>query len=767
MGIESKDQTIADFSGGITGDPTKALPSQCKVMDNMVITPHRSAKVRYGSEPIHDSNSFERCRGLFSKDDIYFVRGKDLNIINADKTSTIITPVSATQLYNISDTTVSVNGRPWRDHILLASSDIRRPSAFYTDVDNVDRLTTLGLPYFTVAQKAAFSVTSSVTTGLESYLFVLTWSYSYTVGDVTYKRLAPIHQIRVTDTDNTATFVVANLPTLDNTDYGEDSHFDEANISLELYASTENGTSLFLIDTFSNSSIPSNAFLAVNAYTLVDDILLASASLYTNGGTLERDMPPKCKDITIVNNVAYYMNTIDELDEDTSENKPYRIVQSIPSVIPSVNNSSYKDLDDTIVGGGAARGKLIVLTDTYIYRIEGVIASDGRGSMRPIVISTDIGCLSRDSIVTTKDGVYFAGRDGFYFTDGVNFKELTGNTKALERRYRDLVGTSTEYSRINGTLDAMNNRIIWSVSSHSGVSDNDSWWVYDITFDAFSTASGDIFYSSALLYDKEIIYRGDDYGYVYQHKEDLDSDYTRNSSVAVSLWEKAPIPYELKPVFFTNLNDRLWLRSVSVATESSRDISMAMEAELLNGRTYKMAPITYRANSVWRDINNVWADPTDLWKPSLLQSKRRRFPRGSSRTRGITVGMSAGESLLFQSDVHGLADLSYKDPTNPVELLLYLQDYGGPDVIKFPSDIVGYIVKFSDDNYQISHKITARTDSTLTLSGGSTPIGTDKEWHLYGIPKMQDVEIKALTYKYGVVGNEDNVYQSNEEGANE
>lgn len=909
MVIQTAEIQISDFSGGLVGDAKKAAGNQCLNLTNMLITPHGSAAIRYGSAPILDSGYTVRVAGIYeNNNEIYLTYNGDIYKIENDQsppelglvvgwvTSTIVNPIqysvgdvvrygdyfylclsthtpndfptdlaankwremyqkvkvptpatpTVTQMYSSLGSN-NVCGRKWRNHILLTGADGRRPHQLFTDDGGVRRNITCGLPYFTSAQKSEITISGSSGTG-SKYLFGFVWSYTYKVGGVSYRKVSDVYTVQKEFANGVG--IDFTLPTMDNSQYGAvDAHWDTANVKLEIYASASGQQELFLLDTKSNGTV------SAPSYTIDNNTIVTKQALYTNGGLLEHNMPPICKDIQLINDTAYYLNITEELqdsftvtkwtattvylkdqyvsylsytykavDNHTStssfasdsahwqlvvptvkEHKPYRVIQSIPSIPTSVNYDFFLDVDDEIVGGGVARGSLIVFTRTYIYRVDGQISANGSGSLRANVMSTSIGCLSRDSIVTTSDGVYFAGNDGLWFTDGVSFKELTGRDKSLEKKYRSLINTEANASRIYGTHEATNNNITWSMSSVDGASENDMWLVYDIDKDSFSISNGETFYSSCTLYYKEDIYRGDDKGYIYRHNRNIFCDYARKDGLTIE-WEKNPIKWELRPAFFTSLNDRLWARSINVAVEAGRDLVVGLEAELISGRTHPMVPIAYKSNNTWRDINSVWGDSFNLWKPSTVQTKRRRLPKGAARSRGLTVGLKAGEGILFVSDVLGEADVTYAVQNDPTQLAIELVGA----TAKWPKDCVGYKISLEKTNvadwlpnvvygradwvvyegvkyvseinnntsatfveaswykfnYDVKHLITARSDTTLTVMGGAVIPSSNMKWQISGIPKEQDVEIKSITYVYGKIGNEDNQFQTGQDGGN-
>jgi hypothetical protein len=64
------------------------------------------------------------------------------------------------------------------------------------------------------------------------------------------------------------------------------------------------------------------------------------------------------------------------------------------------------------------------------------------------------------SIVQTLDGLYFAGNDGFYFTDGYKIYSLSAED--FKKSYARIVATDLQRKRIYGEYDALTKRILWA-----------------------------------------------------------------------------------------------------------------------------------------------------------------------------------------------------------------------------------------------------------------------------------------------------------------
>ena len=135
-----------------------------------------------------------------------------------------------------------------------------------------------------------------------------------------------------------------------------------------------------------------------------------------------------------------------------------------------------------------------------------------------------VGCVSDTSIVQTDFGTFFAGNDGFYWTD--SFKVIKVSNEFNER-YRALVNNN---KRIYGAYDEENSRIYWSTQREAVSADVDSCFVLDLRFgirpdSCFTTLSGgDNFAPTAMVFFQKEWIRADYRGYIFKHNKNLLTD---------------------------------------------------------------------------------------------------------------------------------------------------------------------------------------------------------------------------------------------------
>jgi hypothetical protein len=112
-----------------------------------------------------------------------------------------------------------------------------------------------------------------------------------------------------------------------------------------------------------------------------------------------------------------------------------------------------------------------------VYRLNGLYDELGQGQVTYEDITKTVGCMSHNSIVQTRYGVFWAGDDGFYWTDGFNFKKISDT---INERYKNLVSSATRKSRIYATFDTVENKIHWAATAGASSTDNDCFlhWIF-------------------------------------------------------------------------------------------------------------------------------------------------------------------------------------------------------------------------------------------------------------------------------------------------
>jgi len=112
----------------------------------------------------------------------------------------------------------------------------------------------------------------------------------------------------------------------------------------------------------------------------------------------------------------------------------------------------------------------------------------GRGGMIPRKISDSIGGVGQNSIVQTIEGLFFAGNDGFYFTDGYRVIPLSANFRDT---YAKIVNSELKSKRIVGAMNVKENYVLWAADweDNNEGPDNRRLFVLDLRTRAFTTWS--------------------------------------------------------------------------------------------------------------------------------------------------------------------------------------------------------------------------------------------------------------------------------------
>jgi hypothetical protein len=233
-------------------------------------------------------------------------------------------------------------------------------------------------------------------------------------------------------------------------------HYDTTVIKVNIYRTTGNGSVFYYVGQVTNGTTTFND-------NVTDATLTATNNkLYTTGGVLENDRPPKCKYVHSTSDLTFWGHGY-EVSTTGADGDfiPQRIWQSKRGDPDSVPASFFTDIEEPITAVSSIKSIPIVFGENSVYRLDGNFDTLGRGGLSPRKISDRVGCVGHLSVVQTLDGLYFAGNDGFYFTDGYQIYSLSA--EAFKETYSQLILTDLQKKRIYGTYDAINKRILWSV----------------------------------------------------------------------------------------------------------------------------------------------------------------------------------------------------------------------------------------------------------------------------------------------------------------
>lgn len=528
-------------------------------------------------------------------------------------------------------------------------------------------------------------------------------------------------------------------------------------------------------------------------YSVFNDATIQlNPTMYTTGGVLENDLPPRAKFCTLVNdNYMYWVDAIN----------PYRVLQSHPKDPDSVPVGNYIDFPEAVTGISSAGNKLIVCTLTKTYRVDGFYDEFGRGEVVADKISSETGCLSHNSMVRVADGLFFCGIDGFYYTNGQTVLKVSRHlSKTYYRITQSEVDVSnattgsittvygkkyviTENQEINGAYDKINNRVVWSfldgtevfaVEKNYGITEKMSFFG---PWKIAPTAPEENVYAKALGTFKSKIVRSDAYGNVFQLEDGVASDLkpialnpqsTTNSLAA----DRYPIIYKLRTQanFLGDFKQKKYVSDIDVrmkratdafTTKNFHDTNLDVLITSINdkGRIVQdLKPINYSATDDIRfqDAKNYDGLAVEEYdgagSESPLVHFTRRFPAKGLRciSKAVefkpafkTLAISANyEPVTF---VNSLGTLS----ASTVSTVFSKHTYTGT-VITLKQGLMdsvdhtanNYYLALQVDNYTALYPIQYVSGTGLTAVLGTPYLGTAAvsgtyQWKLYSIPKNQ------------------------------
>jgi len=457
--------SVKDFDGGQTDFPISAETNKFEKADNLVINQYRDLESRPGllydftTSGIRARLSTNKRVGLVMSQ--YTGTGKSFTLLKqSDKklfydngtTRTELVGPSSASAFDITnmDDSIACSYSEWNEHTFIThESPFQLAVKVYRDSGGVLRLRTAGLPVI-----SGSSITISGGTGT-SFIYAFVYKYTYTVGSTTYEDLSRPYLKEVTSlsADPSVTpHAIGNIPVLSNSS-GE--HYDTSNIIVQIYRTTGGGSVLYYVGQITNGTTTFSDNVTDATLTA------ANVTLYTTGGVIENDRPPKCKYVHSTSDYTYWAHGYEVsttgADGDFLTQRIWQSKRGDPDSVPA---SFFTDIEEPITAISSIKSVPIVFGENSVYRIDNNYDSLGRGGMIPRKISDKVGCVGNLSVVPTLTGLYFAGSDGFYYTDGYQIYSLSAED--FKETYSRLIQTQTQKKRIYGTYDALNKRVLWS-----------------------------------------------------------------------------------------------------------------------------------------------------------------------------------------------------------------------------------------------------------------------------------------------------------------
>lgn len=580
--------------------------------------------------------------------------------------------------------------------------------------------------------------------GYGSYIYTFVYYYEYVVDDATFSDYGGVRSVQIDNTSIPAgnnIIAISGIPVLAN---GSTENYDTANIKVRIFRTELNGTTSYLVGEVTNGTTTYND-------TTSDADLISGEVLYTDGGAAEKTLPPKSKYVIVIVDTAYYLNI--EVDGEQRENE---FIQSIPTDIDGCPGDFSGQIEDKITGGSSFESRPIIFGKNSVWRVDGKLDAFGRGNIEVIRISDVTGCVSHNSIVQTTVGVFFAGNDGFYWTDGYKVQKIS---EGLETTYKTITDTDLKAKRIYGTYEPsvlFGQLVKWACQYDEASTDNDTVFTLHLRFGirpsscfTIESDSGNGSFSpSCINFNGSNFLRGDSRGYLFIH----DDNYRTNPKVDVDQdaadWSHETIVWDLITAGLDcgTVAMRKWAARCEVKLKNQGNIGLQMYS-INDDASFQSALTPIRiANEVeWGDETFEWGNDECVWNNVLLFQEKRNFPSGTLRFTYKQLRLTNAVVNLFNSDVYGTATVDQAARTITLDDLTF----------SWPSDPIDYVIALENDDYVNEFMITERTsDSVLTVLDPlvELPASGSYKWVIRGKRKGDVLALQSLMIKFAYQG---------------
>jgi hypothetical protein len=698
---------LKDFTGGLTDYIIDNTPNTFEVFENISILPDRSIETRHGCALLHERDSEGTTgkvtwNGQFHGSTIHFVEGK-LYVDGVETDGEGGNPA----FYNDSASTV-ITAASDGDFLVAASSDKVETVRIYENSSNNIVAITNGVPAISSAPSTSSSAGSSV------YGYRFYYQYSYSTAAKSYIDIGPfsdvIHTGAADPSSNNITISSISFPS-----NGSNLNYDLDNFKLLIFRTTDGGGTYYKVGEYDYA----------DSGDFTDDV--SDDDLVLNEAISEIESYPAPKARIVGRNQGYFYYG-DINDTDGSE-RPDLVIQAYNGSPGEVNATATVELPDRCTGISNFRGQTIVTTEDESFRLSSFYGFDGSGNVQPITISNEIGCVSPRSMAITNRGLYFASIDGIAYTDGFQAAITTENK--LEDYYQNI--SDSEKARISATYDSKNKVVKFTIE------DREILCFYE-KFGCFTKWTGDGISATSIHYEDGVLYRGDEYGNIMQHRSSDYDDIIVDLDIASSIWQAAPIIWKWKTVQldmgFFELNK--W--ATKIAIQGKPDTKNLIQINRYNNGSdtaYPCQVISYLPGFEWGDPTFTWGDPGFVWDKRENLSRHRRFKAGSLRAKEIQLEATNGSKTLMNStddtDSYIVIDATAKTAT--------LSD---PSSYEFLENLYGATLTLEGDSN--TYTILSTTTTTMRISDDDDNLSDGSyEYSITGIPRSERVHLRSVT----------------------
>ena len=569
------------------------------------------------------------------------------------------------------------------------------------------------------------STANSYTQKHYQYAFVYKYKYTLTSGEQ-FTDVSTPRYLHLYTTDAIENFgilfdrVVAasNASTL---------NYDTASVTVDVYRTIDNGTNFYLAQ-----SITSPGLTTAYQDQLTDEDLITKEQLYTNGGVVENDPPPRAKYLHITEDgYAYYGNVTLYKADGTDEVITNRIMQAVADDPDSCPEEFFVDLPLAVAGVSSVKNIPIGWTATGTYRIEGKFDELGQGYMKAVAISDRIGLTGAVSPVQVDGGVVFAGPDQFYLTDGYQVLPLG---KAWPTTYATLVSTAARANNILGAFDKLSNRV-WYAVTDSGT-ENTKCYILDLNYPinpetggVWTTASnGTSFAPTSLAFYGGQLIRGDSRGYIFKHDAAYTSDPRVDGSSTFGNTNFKTITFDYKSI----------AHNFGVSAVRKYGAYMECKLENLSNTSVQIKTLD--------DVGRLTSSLSVIraWSVTGEIDEKRYFAAGSMRFTDRQIEFTNGKVAITNSDSLGLATVD--TVANTLTILAGT----------FPADMLDHVVSLANDSYVTEYTVSAQnagnTILTLTDAGNLLPANGNYAWVIRGYPKTEKFQLNEYSLVAAIYG---------------
>lgn len=720
---------VNNFSGGMTDNIIGAPQNQFEEARNFYIEKYGDLGkllIRPGLRPDDTTNTrvptnVRLCRIFDLEQQIFQISSKKLYYNNSGFTQ-VVGP-SGNPVFNAGDDYAMYSVTKWNKHAILTNNFI--PSVMKVFKNGLNWYChNLGLPAL------ASTPTCTGTGSGKSYIYAFKYTYQYVSNGVTLQEDGQtVYSGQILNTNDPATtnIAISAIPVLSN---GVTENYDTANIKVNIYRTQNNGSVFYYLGQVANGTTTFTDNVA-------DTTAINNAILYSSGNVPDHEKPPSSKFVHQTNDILC-LGYVKE-GATTYPNRARFSNRYSPWSCPG---SFYEDFDEEIKGISSCSNYPIYFCDKKVYRIEGYFLPDGSGGVVKKIISETAGCVSENSIVQTEGGVFWAGNDGFYWTDGYKVVRLSSDInityKSLYNKQKIAACYDSKYElvlfSVQEVATSTENDLIFVCHLKAGISETTPFTQWDGGYNRTN-------FSPTCLHYYLKTYHGESNGYLLYHDFSALDDIKISVGSASTTWTNLAIIYSLNsPAFdFGTDSYRKWVPWISVVAENASALSLQIYSNNDNSGVLKaLKEVVYSGTIAWGDTRYLWGDLSIRWNYFPFIAFKRRMPVPGARCMLKQVIFTNSYTLITSSTILGAGTFNGSAKTVTIS--------GSWSV-----DLTDYYVSCSADNYVNQYKVLSIAGSTITVqdSGGTLPTGS-YSWKVYGYKKGEVLKLQSYSIIYGM-----------------